>query len=69
LNQKDLVNFCQKNDIIFQAYSSLGTSDSNLNHKLLKNQTIESISQRYNSKNSAQILLKWAVQQNIGSFN
>lgn len=63
--QRDIVELCRTNSIVFQAYSSLGTSDRNLNQKLLDNPVVCSIADKY-SKKSAQILLKWALQQNIG---
>ncbi len=59
-----MIDFCKQNSIIFQAYSSLGTSDSNLNLNLLQNETVVELANKY-SKSTAQILLKWAVQQNI----
>lgn len=65
MNQKELIDYCRSKSIVFQAYSSLGTSDKKLNSNLLENETVIQIGQKY-SKSSAQILLKWAVQQNIG---
>jgi diketogulonate reductase-like aldo/keto reductase len=64
LNQTELIEFCNQHSIIFQAYSSLGTSDQNLSNQLVNNQLIIDLAEKY-SKNVAQILLKWAVQQNI----
>ncbi|XP_050418734.1 glyoxal reductase isoform X1 [Patella vulgata] len=63
LVQHQLVEFCKKNKITFQAYSSLGTSDTE--NKLLKDEVVNRIAKSL-SKTSAQILLRWAVQQNIG---
>jgi diketogulonate reductase-like aldo/keto reductase len=65
LNQKELVEFCRNKGIVFQAYSSLGTSDKSLTKKLVENATVVSIAQKY-SKSPAQVLLKWSLQQNIG---
>ena len=53
------------NNIAFQAYSSLGTSDKSLSQNLLDNEVIISIAKKH-MKTSAQILLKWTIQQNIG---
>lgn len=52
-----LLKLCQKNNIFFQAYGSLGNGNSTL----LQDQTVNRISKKYN-KTSAQILLKWAKQ-------
>jgi diketogulonate reductase-like aldo/keto reductase len=65
LFQKDLREFCAKNSIVFQAYSSLGTSDKQLNKRLVENELIIELAKSY-SKSPQQILLKWAVQQQIG---
>ena len=64
LVQDDLVKFCRQNSIVFQAYSSLGTSDPKSSKLLTENETIVSIANKY-SKTPAQILLKFSVQQNI----
>jgi len=67
LNDKEVVEFCEKNGIVFQAYSSMGTSDKSLSKNLLDNEVIISLSKKY-AKSGAQILLKWSIQQNIGIF-
>jgi len=59
LNQEDLLDFCNKNNIFLQSYSTLGKG------KILNNQIIENISKNYN-KSSAQICLKWTLQKGIG---
>ncbi|KAJ8313932.1 hypothetical protein KUTeg_008493 [Tegillarca granosa] len=64
LIQKSLIEFCKEKEIHFQAYSSLGTSNVTEN-KLLNNPVVKSIADT-KSKSTAQILLKWAVQQDIG---
>ncbi|XP_064613892.1 uncharacterized oxidoreductase YtbE-like isoform X2 [Liolophura sinensis] len=58
----ELVQYCQQKNIHFQAYSSLGTSTDN---QLIEDKTVQSIAEMY-KKSPAQILLRWAVQQNIG---
>lgn len=62
--QKELVDFCAKNEIVFQAYSSLGTSDKSSSINLLDNLVVNKLAQKY-SRKSTQILLRWSVQQNI----
>ncbi|XP_064648214.1 glyoxal reductase-like [Lineus longissimus] len=63
LNQKDIVSFCKEHDIAYQAYSSLGShSDQN---KLKDDPVILELAKRH-QKTPAQILLRWAVQQDIG---
>lgn len=52
-----LLKLCQKHNIIFQAYGSLG----NGNPTLLQDQTVNQVSEKYN-KSPAQILLQWAKQ-------
>ena len=64
LKQTDLVEFCKKNQIVFQAYSSLGTSDADLSNKLLRNNSITELAKKY-ERTEAQILLKWAIQDGI----
>ncbi|XP_066912268.1 glyoxal reductase-like isoform X2 [Clytia hemisphaerica] len=59
LYQKELLNFCQQNNIFLQAYSSLGTG------QLLNNEIVSEVADMKNCTN-AQILLKWATQQSVG---
>ena len=54
LNRKELINYCFENDIKIVAYGSLNK----------KNELIESIANKLN-KTSEQVLLKWALQNNI----
>ena len=63
LVQQTLVDFCFKNKIQFQAYSSLGTMSED--KKLLTDPAIVQLAESY-CKSPAQILLRWAVQQGIG---
>lgn len=61
-HQSELLEYCQKNNIFLQAYSSLGTS----NYSTLRvDSTIVAIAKKLN-KTPAQILLRWSYQQNIG---
>ncbi len=68
LNQVDLIKFCQKNTIVFQAYSSLGTSNASSANKLMQNETIKRIASKHKIT-SAQVLLRWAVQNKICEKN
>ncbi|PCJ21138.1 MAG: aldo/keto reductase [Candidatus Cloacimonadota bacterium] len=58
LYQKKLLNYCQKNDILLQAYSPLTHGEKINDEKLSK------ISLNYN-KTNAQILIKWGLQQGL----
>lgn len=60
--QRELLNFCTQEEILLQAYSSLGGTGNGNN--LLENYTVKQISQQL-GKTSAQVLLRWAIQQNI----
>lgn len=66
MDQKEVIQLCNENSIIFQAYSSLGTSNADFNEKLLKNEIILTMAAKY-AKTPAQILLRWAIDQNIGN--
>ena len=56
--QLELQAFCKQKGIHVQAYSSLGEG------KICNNEEISEIAKQYN-KTNAQILLKWALQQDI----
>ncbi|XP_017327170.1 glyoxal reductase [Ictalurus punctatus] len=58
LVQRELRELCEKSGVCFQAYSSLGTG------VLLSDPLVLEIAGRY-GKTPAQVLLRWAVQQNI----
>ncbi|XP_023023609.2 glyoxal reductase [Leptinotarsa decemlineata] len=60
-HQDDLLRFCQKEGILLQAYSSLGgTGDKDL----LNDEEIKKIASKL-GKSPAQVLLRWAFQENI----
>src|SRR5271157_4364906 len=59
LPQWDLLEFCNKNGIVFQAFAALGHSTE---PKLTDDPVITSIARRVN-KTPAQVLLAWAVQR------
>ncbi|XP_023023611.2 glyoxal reductase [Leptinotarsa decemlineata] len=57
----ELLNFCRKEDILLQAYSSLGGTD---NRDLLDDPQVKKIAENL-GKTPAQVLLRWSLQQNI----
>ncbi|KAG4073651.1 hypothetical protein HA402_000875 [Bradysia odoriphaga] len=61
-HQPELAKFCRQHNIFLQAYSSLGTSD---NLRLLNDSTVFGIAEKI-GRTSAQVLLRWAYQQDIG---
>lgn len=65
-NQIELVEYCRKNLIHYQAYSSLGTTVEELKNPLLNDPIISSMAKKYN-KTAAQLLLRWSFQQGIGN--
>lgn len=61
-NDPELLKYCREKGIFLQAYSSLGSSNAvSLRH----DPTVINIAQKL-SKSPAQVLLRWAFQQNIG---
>src|SRR5271167_3749885 len=59
LPQWDLLDYCRKNGIVFQAFAALGHSSV---PKLLEDPLITAIAKRVN-KTPAQVLLAWAIQR------
>merc|ERR1712085_239183 len=62
--QKDLVQYCEEQGILVQAYASLGGGEpmKKRNFTLTTNPTVTSIAAR-RSKTAAQVLLRWAFQK------
>jgi len=58
LTQKALREWCEKNKIVAEAYSSLGQG------KLLGESVVVELASKY-CKTSAQILLRWGLQSNM----
>lgn len=56
--QKETVAYCQKNDIVVEAWSPLGRST------VLTNETLLEIASRYN-KSTAQVCLRWILQNGV----
>ena len=59
LPEWDLVNYCKKNGIVFQAFAALGHSSE---PNLLVDPVVTAIAKRVN-KTPAQVLLAWAIQR------
>jgi len=57
-NQSETVLFCQKNNILVEAWGPLGQG------KMLNNPTLKEIAKKYN-KNVAQLCIRWSLQNNI----
>lgn len=59
-NQNDeLIEFCQKNDIVVSAYAPIGSGKD-----LLENETISKIANKH-TKSPAQVCLRWGIQRNL----
>lgn len=56
-----LLDYCKDNNILLQAYSSLGTSH---NTSLRHDPTVAAVAEKLN-KSSSQILLRWATQKGV----
>eukprot|EP00483_Globobulimina_turgida_P010388 UN10408 len=74
LQQKDLIDFCNINGIVFQAFSSLGSGDTHMAVSQsptgvipLQDPFIQTLATKYN-KTPAQIILRWHVQRKNGSY-
>ena len=64
-NQVELMDYCQKNGIHYQAYSSLGTTVNEESNPLLNDPVVQDVARKY-QKSAAQLLLRWSTQQGIG---
>lgn len=70
LTQKKLIKYCELNNIRITAYSSFGGSSyvelgsASNEDILMEHNVIKSIAEKH-KKSPAQVLLKWAVQQNL----
>lgn len=56
----ELIDYCQKNDIVVEAYSPLGGSK----YSCLHDETLSRIAKKYQVSTS-QVILKWLTQRNI----
>ena len=56
--QKETVEYCQKHDILVEAWSPLG------NGKLLSNPLLQEIAQKYD-KSVAQLCIRWVLQHQL----
>jgi diketogulonate reductase-like aldo/keto reductase len=57
-NQSETVLFCQKHNILLEAWGPLGTG------KMLSNPILKEIADKYN-KNVAQLCIRWSLQNNF----
>lgn len=68
LQQKDLLEFCERNNINMTAYSPLGSGDRAKEMKaenepsLLENETINRIAEKHGAS-AGQVLIKWSVER------
>jgi len=74
LQQKDLIDFCNYNGIVFQAFSSLGSGNTHLavsesptGNIPLQDPYIAGLAKKY-GKSEGQIILRWHVQRKNGSY-
>ncbi|MUP46085.1 aldo/keto reductase [Gramella sp. BOM4] len=58
LIQQDLIDYCQKRDIQYQAWSPL------MRGKILDHNLLKEIGQKY-QKTAAQVILRWALQKRV----
>jgi diketogulonate reductase-like aldo/keto reductase len=61
---KDLIKYCRDNDIVVQAYSSLGGIKLVTDEYLKKFPIIKELAEKY-KKSVPQILLRWALQHSL----
>ncbi|KAJ8600650.1 hypothetical protein CTAYLR_006930 [Chrysophaeum taylorii] len=71
LQQKDLIDFCRTRGIVFQAFSPLGSGDTNLAVEMspsgtipLRDPLVLKLAEKY-EKDAAQIILRWQLQRGI----
>jgi len=63
----ELISYCRKNHIVFQAYSPLGNQWQKPKHPLLNDAIIASIAEKY-KKSPVQVTLRWMLQEAIPSL-
>lgn len=61
LYQKDLLEFCRKNEILLTAYSPLARGDK------MENKTLNAVATKY-KKTPAQIMIHWALELGIAAI-
>lgn len=59
-NNHELIDLCQKQDILVQAWSPLGGNGTSM----LNNETLINIGKKYN-KSAAQVVVRWNIQKNV----
>lgn len=61
LVQQDILDYCHKKDIVFQAWSPL------MRGRLLKNEKLEGIAKSH-GKSTAQIIIRWDLQKGVATI-
>ena len=61
LVQQEIIDFCAKNNIQYQAWSPL------MRGEILDNSTIKSLAEKYN-KSAAQIVIRWDLQKGVATI-
>lgn len=61
LVQQDIIDYCSKNEIQYQAWSPLMRGD------IIENSTIQQIASKYN-KSAAQIVIRWDLQKGVATI-
>ena len=61
LYQKELLDFCQENEIVVTAYSPLARGE------VFENKVIKDLSQKYD-KSAAKLVLKWLIDKDIAAI-
>ena len=64
LQQKGLIDFCNKNQIVVTAYSPLGSQHDNGKNDVLENSVVKEMAERLNAT-SAQIVLAWQMRRGV----
>jgi len=64
LVQSDLLQFCQKEGIVLQAYASLGSGDCSSRADFFAIKPVRDAAKKYD-KTSAQVLLRWAIEKGV----
>lgn len=59
-SNQELITYCQKENVIVQAWSPLGGKDTNI----LSNECLIQIGKKYN-KSAAQVVIRWHLQRNV----
>ena len=64
LAQKELVDYCKKNNVVVTAYSPLGSQHHDVEEKVLTNDVVLKIAKRIGAT-PAQVLLSWQINRGV----